>query len=398
VRSQKSPALAASSRAVSPRDFARALTALGPFESSPVLAVAVSGGADSVALALLAHRWAKAKEGCVVALTVDHGLRPEAGAEARRVARWMRARGVAHRTLRWRGQKPRANVQAAAREARYRLLAGWCARNGVLHLLTAHHLDDQAETLLLRLGRGSGLDGLSAMARVVEQDAVRVLRPLLDFPKARLRAVLEAEGQGWIEDPTNRNSAHARIRVRALGEALAGEGLTADRLGATARRLGFARAAVDEDVAAVLARAARLDPAGYVHIDPRVLAEAPWEVGRRALARVIRAVGGGIYSPRLDGLEALFRAMTGTRFGGRTLGGCRIVPWRDGILVCREAAAMGGGAHGLWDGRFRGVPGRARARTGLPGIVRRTMPPARQGGKWLFHPPEPLAGPSFGVV
>jgi tRNA(Ile)-lysidine synthase len=126
-------------------EFARLMAPLGPFEPRPRIAVAVSGGADSMTLALLAARWARKAGGTAVALTVDHGLRPESGAEARQVARWMRARKIAHRTLRWTGAKPDSNIAAAAREARYGLLADWCRRNVVLHLLLAHHLDDQAD-------------------------------------------------------------------------------------------------------------------------------------------------------------------------------------------------------------------------------------------------------------
>jgi tRNA(Ile)-lysidine synthase len=167
-------------------EFARAVERLGPLEKRPHLAVAVSGGADSLSLALFAAAWARKRGGCASALTVDHGLRPEAAAEARRVGRWLRARGIEHRIIAWRGTKPAANIQAAARAARYGLLSAWCARHGVLHLLLAHHADDQAETYLMRLARGSGVDGLAAMAPVHELPSVRVLRPLLDVPRARL--------------------------------------------------------------------------------------------------------------------------------------------------------------------------------------------------------------------
>ncbi|MGH6981766.1 MAG: tRNA lysidine(34) synthetase TilS, partial [Stellaceae bacterium] len=195
-------------------EFADAMAALGPFERRPRVAVAVSGGADSMALLLLAREWAAARQGDVTALTIDHKLRPEAAKEARRVARWCKARGVVHRTLAWRGKKPKGDIQAAARAARYRLLEDWCVDAGVLHLLLAHHQDDQAETFLLRLARGSGLDGLAAIAPVAERPGCRLLRPLLAMSHGRLVATLEARGQVWLDDPSNDNERYARVRMR----------------------------------------------------------------------------------------------------------------------------------------------------------------------------------------
>jgi tRNA(Ile)-lysidine synthase len=343
---------------VAEEEFAAAMAALGPFEHGPRLAVAVSGGADSMALLLLAHEWAVARQGQVAALTVDHGLRPEAIGEANQVAQWALAQGIAHQTLCWTGAKPRGDVQAAARAARYRLLERWCGEAGVFHLLLAHHQDDQAETFLLRLARGSGLDGLAAMAPLAERPSCRLLRPLLAVPHARLLATLEARGQAWLEDPSNRNEKFARARVRRNGVILAREGLSAARLAATARRLARARQALELPLASLLARAATPDPAGFIRFDPAPLIAAPEELGLRALAAVLMTVGGADYSPRLERLERLYREiMTGvTR--GRTLAGCRIVPHRGALLVCREAKAVAApvparpGAQVDWDGRF----------------------------------------------
>jgi tRNA(Ile)-lysidine synthase len=163
-----------------------------PFEPAPHIAVAVSGGADSMALALLAARWARQREGRVTGLIVDHGLRPNSAAEAKRVANWLGRRQIDHRILTWRGTKPETGVQTVAREARYGLLIDWCRRHGVLHLLVAHQLEDQAETVVLRLERGSGVDGLAAMPAAIETPWVRILRPLLALTRAELRAFLRS--------------------------------------------------------------------------------------------------------------------------------------------------------------------------------------------------------------
>src|SRR5579864_2149998 len=146
--------------ALTDEELGARLDRLGPFERAPRLAVAVSGGADSLMLALLADGWARVRGGGITALTVDHGLRPESAAEARQTGEWLAARGIARQTLVWNGPHPRGDIQAAARAARYRLMEGWCAEHRCLHLLTAHHLEDRAETFWLRLARGSGLDGL----------------------------------------------------------------------------------------------------------------------------------------------------------------------------------------------------------------------------------------------
>lgn len=332
---------------------------LGPFEARPLVAVAVSGGADSLCLALLAHDWARERGGQAVGLTVDHGLRPEAAAEAARVGQWLVARGIAHRVLRWDGAKPLADIQAEARAARYRLLQEWCAAQGVLHLLLAHHQDDQAETLLLRLARGSGVDGLSAMAPVSELFSLRLLRPLLDTPRARLAATLAARGQDWIEDPSNQNDAYARVRLRNLMPVLAAEGMGAERLAATARRLGRARAALEEYVADAAARWVEVHAAGHALVDPMAFRSVPEEVGLRLLARLVQAVGGADHPPREERVCALYDRLRGCDDVSATLAGCRVLPWRGRLLVCREAGRMAPplalvpGTEMVWDGRFR---------------------------------------------
>jgi tRNA(Ile)-lysidine synthase len=333
---------------------------LGPFEPRPRVAVAVSGGADSLALCLLAHDWATGLGGRAVALTVDHRLRPGSTAEARQVGAWLGKWDMPHHTLSWRGPKPRTGVQAAARAARYELLTGWCRSHGVLHLLLAHQLEDQAETFLLRLARGSGVEGLAAMGAVSEGAFVRLLRPVLAVPHARLNATLRSRGQPWIEDPSNRDEAYARVRMRKILPRLAGEGLDPRRLAATARSMGRAREALEAAVADLLARAATIAPEGYGYVDPAAFVEAPAEVGLRALARTLMCVGGRGYPPRLERLERLYAGLTAGALGqARTLWGCRIGLRGERLLVCREAAAarervpVVPGTCVQWDGRFR---------------------------------------------
>ncbi len=386
-------------------EFVALMTGFAPFESQPRLAIACSGGADSMALTLLADCWARGQGGAVTALIVDHGLRPDSAREAAQTAGWLKLRGIAHRILKREGAAPTGDVEAFAREARYRLFEEWCAANGVLHLLTAHHRDDQAETFLLRLARGSGLAGLAGMAPESARRNFRLLRPLLAVPRARLKATLAGFSQEFVEDPMNRDPVYARVRIRAARDTLAAEGLTPERLAATVARLARARAALETLVADCLARTVTLDPRGFAWFDGAALRAAPEEAGLRALAALIACIGGGEFPPRLERLERLYRELPDGLAGGRTLGGCSLVPSkRDGgslVLVCREVAAMAPqedappGASVFWDGRFlltmpQNAPDRMRLGglgaegvaalsslgfdSGLPAVVRAGLP------------------------
>jgi tRNA(Ile)-lysidine synthase len=217
------------------------------FKGLPAIVLAVSGGPDSLALMWLAARWrhALSRGPRLLAVTVDHGLRREAAREAREVKRLARSLGLTHRTMRWTGAKPKSGLPAAARSARYRLLVKAARESGATHILTAHTRDDQAETLLMRLVRGSGIAGLSAMARESEREGVRLARPLLDVPKSQLIATLRKAKLGFADDPTNRDVSFTRPRLRALMPALAAEGGDARNLARLASRLARANTAIE---------------------------------------------------------------------------------------------------------------------------------------------------------
>jgi len=213
----------------------------------PALVLAVSGGPDSTALMMLAARWRDALKvkPKLIAVTVDHGLRPEAAREARDVKRLAKSLDLPHRTLRWSGTKPKTGLPAAARTARYRLLAQAARASGATHILTAHTRDDQAETLLMRMLRGSGIAGLAAMARESERDGLRLARPFLNVSKSQLIATLTKAKVGFADDPTNRDISFTRPRLRTLMPVLAAEGGDTRSLARLASRLGRANAAVE---------------------------------------------------------------------------------------------------------------------------------------------------------
>jgi tRNA(Ile)-lysidine synthase len=217
------------------------------WKAEPAIVLAVSGGPDSIALMWLAARWRRGlrRGPRLVAVTVDHGLRSEAAAEARDVKRLARTLDLPHRTMRWTGAKPKTGLPAAARSARYRLLAQAARASGATHILTAHTRDDQAETLLMRLLRGSGIAGLAAMARVTEREGVLLARPFLDVSKPRLIATLKKAKVDFADDPTNHDVTFTRPRLRAMMPVLAAEGGDARSLARLASRLARANAAVE---------------------------------------------------------------------------------------------------------------------------------------------------------
>jgi tRNA(Ile)-lysidine synthase len=300
-------------------------------------AVAVSGGGDSLALMHLLGSFAR-REGLSppVVVTVDHGLRKSAATDAKKVAAWAKRLGLAAKVLPWHGKKPKTGIEAAAREARYRLMGDFLVKHRIGTLFVGHNQDDQAETFLLRLARGSGLDGLAGMQPrapwPVEGFAGLVLaRPLLGVSRDQLRAYLKAKKQAWLEDPMNQDTGFDRVKIRKAQGALAQAGLTAARIAAAAAHLARARESLDVMTTAVVLRAVRKrDPnsdGGGVLLDAAALGAAPREVGLRALASVLMAVGEQAYRPRFESLERLFDKIAGGQLrGGATLHGCQIRP------------------------------------------------------------------------
>jgi tRNA(Ile)-lysidine synthase len=427
-------------------EFGAALTSLGRFESRPLLAVAVSGGPDSLALAILADRWSRESGGEICALTVDHRLRPESGAEIRQLEGWLSARAIRHEVLVWAGDKPTTGIQEAARTARYRLLAGWCREHGCLHLLTGHHGEDQLETHLIRRRAKSGPDGLAGMSAIRELGSCRLLRPLLGIAKDRLLALLRVEDQPFVSDPSNRDPAFERSRLRSSDGAMP-DAADFPTLFAAIQAFGHRRAARARTGCLLLARAVSLHPAGFAVLDPGLASVVSREQAEQALSAVAATIGGRPYPARRERVARLREAIGRAGFRGHTLGGCRFVAWRQCILVLRELASaaepacLAPGASILWDRRFDiRLPPAARApvtvgylgsaptneatraalqarRAALPRLLFPTLPAAwdddgiaaiphlgyrREAGAgspdFVFHPANPLTQAGFAVV
>lgn len=295
--------------------------------------LAVSGGPDSLALLLLAAEWARAegRPGLVV-YSVDHGLRPQAADEVAMVLGEASRLGLTARGLRWDGSKPETGVQAAARKARYRLLAEAMREDAAEYLLTAHHLGDQAETILMRLAHGSGIEGLRGMDRFTEVEGCRIFRPLLGVDPVQLGEVVETAGLTPAQDPSNVDRHYERVRWRQLMPVL-------EELGLDLRRLGdFAGRMADAD--ALIATEAERSFAALVHLGPDGDAELPHAgivalnraVAVRLLGRVLRIVGGDRKPHALGALETLYGKLSQRApLRASTLHGCIVES--DGMTV-----------------------------------------------------------------
>ena len=361
---------------------------LGPFSASRRIGVAVSGGADSMALAVLLRGW-----GLPLAFVVDHGLRPESGEEAGLTMLRLAALGIPARLLHARLQ-PGPAAAARARAARYALLAAACRDAGCADLALGHHQRDQAETLLLRQGAASGPAGLAGMALVTWTDTARLLRPLLGVVAGRLRRTLAAAGVGWVEDPTNSDLSTPRARLRA--GALASEGATA-ALAATASGHGVARAAAEAQAADEIA--------GSVNVYPEGIAHLRRPVGAQALSALVWTLSGAVHPPPPAGVARLLAGMQGSPRHAATLHGACLMPARasgGGWLLGREAAAMQGAVPvgARWDGRFLAAAApngsvfgplgedaaRLRRWSPWPAVLLRTLPTLRKGGAIIAVP------------
>lgn len=333
----------------------------------PALGLAVSGGGDSIALMHVAAEWAQGRR--IMVATVDHGLRDGSAAEAEEVARAARALGLSHAVLLWRRDTQVGNLMAQARDARLRLLSGWARRNDLPAVALGHTADDLAETLLMRLARGSGVDGLSAMAEWRDAFDMRWLRPMLGAGRAELRDWLTARDITWVDDPTNDNADFDRIRAR---QAIAALGLEVSGLARSAAHIADARDAL-ADYAALLSADTQVDR-GSLILPRGPLRDAPPEIRRRILVAACRWVTGADYPPRRATLVHALDAMLAQ--GRVTLDGAMISPTGGGLRVTREAAAAlrtGPTRDQVWDRRWRVrglAPGQAVAALGTELLAR----------------------------
>ncbi|WP_420413430.1 tRNA lysidine(34) synthetase TilS [Roseibium sp.] len=332
------------------------------FKDFSEIALAVSGGADSTCLLIAFHDWVSRNnwDGTCEVLTVDHQLRPESSQETGFVQDLCNSLGIPCFVLKWKSEKPASGLQEAARDARYQLIADHLSQSGSEAVVLAHHLDDQAETFLDRLTRGSGIYGLGAMAPDEPNGpaGLRLIRPFLDVPKESLIATLEARNQSWCEDPSNQDHKYKRSRLRKISGLLAEEGLSTKRIATTARQLRRTRAAIESVLAHIFFDHVEEHPAGPLRIQKHVFTAQAEEFRLRLLILMIERVTGRSHLPKLRKIEALDQWILAQKNGRQTLGGAMLEIKRDAILVWKEVGrarpatleAISGS--GCWDNRF----------------------------------------------
>ncbi len=309
------------------KQFTAELLSLKDFKNEQAIAVGVSGGGDSMALCRLLSEWSDSLDGPDIhILTVDHGLRVEAKEEVKQVESWVKDwPRVSHHGLVWGSDKPESRIQERARAARYDLMASYCKTHNIHYLFLAHHADDQAETVLIRLTKGSGLDGLAAMAPVqVFSKKLSLVRPLLPFTHEQLLAFCKEKGMDWIEDPSNRSDTYLRPRLRKIWSVLEEEGLSTRRLSKIARRMGRARAVLESLTDEAWAGMVLGQSSVRVEFDLKTLKKCSEEIIIRLFLKAFSVLGQtGAYGPRLERVEALVRRfMAEEPFKTATLGGC----------------------------------------------------------------------------
>ena len=322
------------------------------------MGLAVSGGSDSMALLRLASRWSSSSGARLSVLTVDHGLRARSAAEAVEVAGWSAAQGLAHATLLWTGAKPTAGLQAKARQARYDLMAGWCAMNGATALLTAHTLDDQAETVLMRLARSSSLDSLAGIPRIGSWNGVKLLRPLLQERREALRGLLREMGQPWIEDPSNGDERFERVRIRRALGLLRELGITAEGLANVAGEAQQATRALWQAARTWVKVHAVCHETGYCRLAAGTFGEETALLRTRILGLLISQYGSG-KMPEPAELNLLPEWIEAGTPGRRTLGGALLARRKRELLIGREPGridpapvAVPASGQVVWDRRF----------------------------------------------
>ena len=337
-------------------EFEALLDRIGGFEESPRIAVAVSGGVDSMALTLLCREWGRVGE--VYGLSVDHQLRSQSRQEVDKVGRWLEALNIRHERLIWSGVKPMSRIQERARQARYRLLIQACLDKGILHLFLGHHQEDQIETFVQRLSKGSGVIGLSGMAMVREEGGVRLIRPFLGIGKRRLEETCRSRCQAWIEDPENTSPRFSRGRLRIHQESLTTLGLSSTSLGLAIRAIGSARRALETAVARLAAQTVTLYPEGYLILDAAALRAEPFETVLLLTQRCLRVIGPRVYPPRRRQLGRLCQRVRESSGYEGTLGGCKIQGRQGRYLIVREHGLISDrrlfavGDEIYWDRRF----------------------------------------------
>ena len=318
--------------------FFKVMDTLGPYEKNPHLAVAVSGGSDSLCLAILAQEWANNRGGKITALIVDHGLRKNSGKECKETQNILKKRKIFSHCFKWKLSKiPKKGVQEKAREFRYNIFEDWCFKKNIVHLLVAHHFEDQKETFLMRLNDNSNIYGLACMPKILFKKKIRILRPLLDLKKKEIIKYLKEKKVNWIEDPTNVSSKYSRNRLRKILPKLEKKGLTDNKLKKILKRAQKERKKIENKLADWLNKYVDINSLGYALINFSSLKLLNKDDFIFIFSRILNMISGSFYVPKSKYVYNFYKKIKSNEtINHSNLGGCHIFFFKERLYVCRE--------------------------------------------------------------
>ena len=318
--------------------FFKVMDTLGPYEKNPHLAVAVSGGSDSLCLAILAQEWANNRGGKITALIVDHGLRKNSGKECKETQNILKKRKIFSHCFKWKLSKiPKKGVQEKAREFRYNIFEDWCFKKNIVHLLVAHHFEDQKETFLMRLNDNSNIYGLACMPKILFKKKIRILRPLLDLKKKEIIKYLKEKKVNWIEDPTNVSSKYSRNILRKILPKLEKKGLTDNKLKKILKRAQKERKKIENKLADWLNKYVDINSLGYALINFSSLKLLNKDDFIFIFSRILNMISGSFYVPKSKYVYNFYKKIKSNEtINHSNLGGCHIFFFKERLYVCRE--------------------------------------------------------------
>ena len=318
--------------------FFKTMNSLGLYEKNPHLAVAVSGGCDSLCLALLAKKWANNKGGRITALIIDHGLRKSSGEECKKTLRLLKKQKIFSQCFKWQlSKKPKNSVQEKAREFRYNVFEEWCYKKNIKYLLVAHHFEDQKETFIMRLNSNSNIYGLACMPKVLLKKEIKILRPLLDLKKKDIINYLKEKNINWIEDPTNNSLKYSRNRLRKILPKLEEKGLTDGSFRRILKRAQKERKKIENKFSSWLIKNVNIHTLGYAAVNFRSLKLLDKDDFIFIFSKLLNIISGSFYGPKSKYVYNFYKKMKSNETINKTnLGGCHIFFFKKKMYVCRE--------------------------------------------------------------
>ena len=318
--------------------FFKTMNSLGLYEKNPHLAVAVSGGCDSLCLAVLAKKWVNNKGGRITALIVDHGLRKSSGEECKKTLRLLKKQKIFSQCFKWQlSKKPKNSIQEKAREFRYNFFEEWCYKKNIKYLLVAHHFEDQKETFIMRLNSNSNIYGLACMPKVLLKKGIKILRPLLDLKKKDIIDYLKEKKINWIEDPSNNSLKYSRNRLRKILPKLEEKGLTDSNFRRILKRAQKERKKIESKFSFWLIENVRIDTFGYAAVDFRNLKLLDKNDFIFIFSKLLNMISGLFYTPKSKYVYNFYKKIKSNEIINKTnLGGCHIFFFKKKMYICRE--------------------------------------------------------------